>query len=292
MLRRDDLPRGAAYMTLSALLFAVMGACVKLAAAELSNAMVVFLRNGLALVVLLPWALRPAAPALETRRLGGHLVRGVAGLLAMYCFFFAIARLRLADAVLLNYSLPLFMPFIERLWLGEPLSARLWPPIGLGFLGLVIILRPGLGVFDPVALVALLAAVLAALAQVAVRTLTRDEPVTRIVLYFSLISTLGSLPAALLDWRWPGTELYGVLATLGVSATLAQLAMTRAYGLAAAARVGPFVYAAVVFAGLLDWLVWSKLPDLPFLAGALLVCAAGVLVLRSSGPTEPTPRGG
>jgi drug/metabolite transporter (DMT)-like permease len=66
----------------------------------------------------------------------------------MYCFFYAIAHLRLADAVLLNYSLPLFMPFIERVWLREPFPRRLWWGVGLGFLGVLVILRPGPGIFQ------------------------------------------------------------------------------------------------------------------------------------------------
>lgn len=289
----NDLPRGAALMVASAFLFAVMGVAVKLASQQLSNAMVVFIRSALGLVMLLPWLLRLGLPGLRTRHLGEHLVRGLSGLGAMYCFFHAIGHMRLADAVLLNYSLPLFVPFIESAWLGEPFPRRLWRGILIGFLGLVLILKPGLSIFQPVALVGLAAGLLAALAQVGVRRLTATEPVTRIVFYFGACSTLvSSLPAAL-HWTTPQVALLPTLLGLGLSATLAQLFMTRAYAYAPASQVGPFVYSSVVFAGLFDWALFAQLPDRMTLAGAVLVCAAGILTLKLAGAarSEPEPAG-
>src|SRR6185436_677769 len=134
-----------------------------------------------------------------------------AGLASMYCYFYAIARLGLSEAILLNYSLPLFMPLIARAWLREEVPPRLWRALALGFLGILLILRPGTGVFRPAALAALLAAVLAALAQVGVRRLTRTEPITRIVFYFALISTVVSAVPLLKVWTLPGRGVWTVL---------------------------------------------------------------------------------
>ena len=238
-----------------------------------------FFRSAVGLVVLLPWVARLGWRGLGTVHFKEHVIRSLAGLGAMYCFFYAIAHMRLADAVLLNYSLPMFMPFVESLWLGEPFPRRLWSPIGLGFLGVLFILKPGLGVFEPVALVGLLAALFAAVAQVGVRRLTQTEPVTRIVFYFGVIATgVSALP---LPFAWVTPEgLWVVLLLTGVFATLAQLFLTRAYAHAPASRVGPFIYSAVVFAGVLDWAFWGRLPDRMSLCGAALVCAAGILALR------------
>lgn len=286
----DDLPRAALSMVTSAFLFAAMGETVKVASAHLSNATVVFFRNAFGLVALLPWLPSLGARGLRTAAWREHLVRGLAGLAAMYCYFYAIAQIGLAEAILLNYSLPLFMPLIARAWLGEAVPPRLWPALGLGFLGILLILRPGVGVFRPAALAALLAAVLAALAQVGVRRLTRTEPTTRIVFYFSLISAVVSGVPLVKLWTPPPPGLWLVLVALGVLATLAQLLLTRAYAQAPAAQVGPFIYSSVVFAGLLDWWLWGRLPDALFVAGAALVSAAGILALRSTGaPSGPPP---
>jgi drug/metabolite transporter (DMT)-like permease len=285
----DDLTRGALLMVASAFLFAAMGEAVRMASAHLSNAMVVFFRNAFGLLALLPWLLRLGARGLLTRTWREHLVRGLAGLASMYCYFYAIARIGLSEAILLNYSLPLFMPLIARAWLREQVPTRLWRALALGFLGILLILRPGAGVFRPAAVAALVAAVLAALAQVGVRRLTQTEPITRIVFYFALISTVVSGVPLFRAWTSPHRTVWPVLLALGILATLAQLVMTRAYAHAPAAQVGPFIYSAVVFAGLMDWWLWGHVPDAAFVAGAVLVCAAGILALRSMGSNTSQP---
>jgi drug/metabolite transporter (DMT)-like permease len=276
----DGLRRGAVYMLLAALFFAGMGASVKASSRELPNAMVVFFRNAVGLLVLLPWLARGGREGLRTRHLGEHLFRSVTGLAAMFCLFYSIAHMRLADAVLINQSVPLVLPLVERVWLKEPIAPRLWWPIGVGFLGLLFILKPGSELFQPVALVALASTLFASVAQVGIRRLTRTEPVTRIVFYFGLIATsLSAVPLAAV-WQTPRLPLLAVLLAMGALATAGQLCLTRAYSCAAAARVGPFLYAGVVFAGILDFVFWRTLPDRMFVAGALLVSTAAILALR------------
>lgn len=278
--RLDDPLRGALLMVLAALFFAGMSAAVKGALESLPNTMVVFFRNAVALVVLVPWLLRHGPAALKTAEPGGHLVRALAGLAAMYCFFYAIGHLPLADAVLLNYTLPLFLPLIERFWLGEPIRRQLWGPILLGFVGILIILRPGSGLFEAVALLALVAAVFAATAQVGIRRLTRTEPVARIVFYFSAIATVVSAVPLLGSWRNPSPEGWAALLIAGLLGVVGQFLLTGAYASAPAAWVGPFLYTSVVFSGLLDWLVWNTLPDGLFMVGAVVVTLAAALTLK------------
>ena len=126
----DDLPRGALLMVLSAFLFAAMGEAVRMASSQLQNALVVFFRNAFGLLALLPWLVRLGPKGLLTRTWREHLVRGLAGLASMYCYFYAIARIGLSEAILLNYSLPLFMPLIARAWLREEVPPRLWRALG------------------------------------------------------------------------------------------------------------------------------------------------------------------
>jgi drug/metabolite transporter (DMT)-like permease len=286
---RDDLPRAALLMVGAALLFAAMGAAVKIASAGLPNAMIVFVRSALGLVALAPWLVRLGPGNLATRHFREHVVRSLAGLGAMYCFFYAIAHLRLADAVLLNYSLPLFMPFVESVWLREPFPRRLWWGVGLGFLGVIVILRPGPGIFQPAALAGVAAALFAAVAQVGIRRLTRSEPSIRIVFYFGAISTaVSALPLAH-EWRTPAPPLWLTLAALGVLATAGQLLLTEAYSYAPAARVGPFIYTSVVFAGLFDGWLFGRPPDRFTLAGAVLIAFAGAFVLKQGGAASRPP---
>jgi drug/metabolite transporter (DMT)-like permease len=285
--RPTDLRRGALYMLASAVLFASMAASVRVAARELPNAPIVFFRHFLMLAFLLPWLAREGRHALDTDDFPGHLLRGLGGMSAVACYFYAIARLRLADAVLLNQSSPLFLPIVEGAWLGERIPRRLWGVLALGFAGLLLILRPGTGVFEPAALVGLASAVFGSISQVGVRRLTRTEPVTRIVFYFGLVASAASLPAAAWWWRSPSAGTWSVLLLMGALGTAGQLALTRAYLHAPAASVGPFLYTGPVFAGLLDWLIWDRLPDAPFVVGAAIVVAAATLAVRLR--TEPRP---
>jgi drug/metabolite transporter (DMT)-like permease len=155
--------------------------------------------------------------------------------------------------------------------------------LAIGFAGVIVYLRPGWGLFQPVALVAVAAGLFSALAQVNIRYLTNREPVIKIVFYFALISTAMSAFRLPFVWVPPTFSVWVALVSLGAIATVAQILLTNAFGSAPASRVGPFVYAAVVFGGVWDWLFWKQLPDLWFMAGAFLIAAAGFLMLRYGG---------
>lgn len=284
-----NLPRAAAFMVGAALLFALMSVMVKLLSHSLPNAMVVFLRSALSLLLLTPPLLRRGTTQLKTRHLREHILRGTVGMAAMYCFFFVIAKLGLAEALLLNYSLPLFIPLVERAWLGEPTPPGIWKPLAIGMLGLVFILKPGLGLFQPAALVGIMGAVFAATAQVGVRRLTLTESVTTIVFYFSVCSTLIGVGPALLAWVTPGAGSVPIILGMVLAGTVAQLLMTRAYQLAPAAEVGPFIYGSVAFAALFDWLIFARHPGALSTLGTALVIVAGVIALRGRRRSAPRP---
>jgi drug/metabolite transporter (DMT)-like permease len=270
-------------MVASGALFALMGLAVRLVSAELPNTMVVFFRNAMGLIVLLAFVPGVRTAGLATRRFPDHLVRALAGLLAMYCFFYAIARMPLAEAMSLNYSMPLFLPFIESAWLKERVPRRVWSGLSLGFLGVLLILKPGTELFRPLALVAVGGAVFAALAQVGIRRLTATEPPARVVFYFGLIATAVSAVPLVASWQAPSLRVWALLITIGGLATAAQLLLTHAFSLAPAAQVGPFIYAAVPCSAGLDLIVWGRPPDAVSMAGAALIIVAGALTLRLLG---------
>lgn len=286
-MRSNNLRRGALLMIGSSLLFAAMGAIVKIVSQSLPNEMVVFFRSAFGLLALAPWFLHKGMRGLATRHFPQHLVRGLAGLAAMYCFFYALAHMRLAEATLLNYTTPLFIPLIAYVWLGEAVPRRMSGMLAIGFIGVALILKPGLALFQPVALVGLASGVLAALAMTSIRGLTRTEPTTRIVFYFTAISTVVSAVPLVWSWTTPPIEFWGLLVAMGALASAAQLLMTRAYAQAPAAQIGPFVYTIVVFAGIIGWTLWDEVPDGFSLLGTVLVCLAGALAIRRAGRLAP-----
>lgn len=282
-MHRDDIKRGAAYMLAAGFGFASTSALVKLAAQDLPNEMIVFFRNLIGLLALTPLVLRRGWSGLKTQHPGLHLFRAVAGLSAMYCSFYAIAHLPLAVATLFTYATPLFVPVIARLWLGERIARAFWWIICLGFFGILLILKPGHAFFTPVALVGLASGLFAAMAAVGIRRMTRSEPATRIVFYFSAVATVISAVPLLWSWKTPAATFWMLLIAIGVLASAAQLLLTRAYAHAQAAHVGPFNYSTVVFAALMAWVFWSEIPDLLSLIGIVVVCIAGVLAIRRGG---------
>jgi drug/metabolite transporter (DMT)-like permease len=268
----------------SSLLFALASVAVKLASPSVTNEMIVFFRSFFGLIAVTPWLLRDGWTGLRTRYSHQHVTRALAGLAAMYCFFYAISHLPLGEAMLLNYSSPLFIPFIARVWLGEPLPKGFGWAVGTGLVGITLILKPGSGFFSPAALIGLLSSVLTATAMVSIRGLTRYEPTLRIVFYFGVVCSVASAPGLVWGWRPLSLHALALLAAVGFLATCGQILLTRAYSLAPAARVGPFTYSTVLFAAFFGWLVWGEVPDRLSIAGAALVCTAGVLAIRALEP--------
>lgn len=274
----DDLRRGALFAVMAALAFALMSACVKAASATVGTPVIVFFRSAVGLVVLLPWLLRYGASAVRTSRPGGHLWRTAFGICAMYCFFYAIAHLNLAEAILLTYSTPLFIPVIAWLWIRELPPPVIFPAVTLGLVGIALIVKPGAALaLSPASALGVLSGICAAAAMVSIRRIADTEPAPRIVFYFSALSTV--VAAVPLSWAWqtPSPAALGLLVGTGVLATVGQLCLTRAYSLAPAARIGAFTYSAVLFGGLLGWLLWQEAPDGASLAGMVLVVGCCLL---------------
>lgn len=281
--RKDDLTLGASLVVGACLLFAFMGAMIRAVSDDLPLEMVVFFRNFFGLVILSPWLLHAGGSGIRTGRFHLHAARTISGLAAMYCFFYALAHLELGEAVLLNFSAPLFIPVIASFWLGESLPERLWWALLVGLAGILLILKPTPGMLQPVALIGLASGLFAAVATVCVRDLSRTEPPERIVFYFAALATLVSSFPLFGNWHQPDAAEWSLLLGIGLLATVAQVLITRGIMNVPAAQVGPFAYSTVLFAALIGWYVWGELPDTWSLAGGLMVIAGGVLILHGSG---------
>jgi drug/metabolite transporter (DMT)-like permease len=278
---RNQPIAGALFVLGASFMFAVMGTLVKVVSTSLNNEMVVFFRNVCALIFILPWLAysRPSG-GIKTNCLRLHLLRSAAGLGAMYCFFYAIAQLRLSEAFLLFSTSPIFIPLIAYMWMREEVTYSTRWAIIAGFIGIVLILKPGFGIFQPAMLVALAGGGLAALAMVTIRRMSLSEPTIRVVFYFTIFSTV--ISAGPLSWSWqsPMPEIWWLLIFIGLLAAVGQFFVTKGYSMAPAAQVGPLSYGNVVFATIIGWIYWGETMDLLTWIGALLVCIAGIITTR------------
>lgn len=276
----QSILRGAALLALSAFLFATMGVFIRLASHTVSNEIVVFARNVAGLALLLPVMLTQGGGGLKTRVFPRHLWRALTGLTAMYGFFYAIAKLPLSSAMIFTYSSPVFIPLVAWIFLKEPMTRRAWVAALVGFVGVALVCKPDQGLVNHFALIGLGSSILAATAFVTVRALGATEPTTRVVFYFALISTVVSTVPLLWAGRAITLKEFGLLAAVGILATLSQLCLTRAYALAPANRIGPVTYLAIVVAGIYAWALWGEVPDGYAIAGTGLILMASLISLR------------
>jgi drug/metabolite transporter (DMT)-like permease len=227
---------------------------------------------------------------LRTARPGLHLFRGLAGISAMYCFFYAIAHLPLANAMILKMSAPLFIPLIAWWWLKERLDLRIAAVVLLGFVGVWLILKPDPGQFaedQKIALIALAGGFFAALAKTTVKKLTGSENPMVIVFYFALTGLLVSAIPAAIAWKTPQGAEWLHLIAVGVLASLGQVLMTRAYGHAPASQISHYGYSSILYASLIGWWLWDEWMDGWAWLGAALVALSGMLLIRRRPVTLP-----
>lgn len=275
-------------MLAAGLLFACMGALVKYGSAGFSSSELVFYRSffGLLLVYVM---LRHARLALATPHWRAHLWRGLSGTAAMLLFFYCITRLPLATAITLNYTSSLFLSALTVLVLKDKFHLPLTSALVTGFIGIILLLHPTLtrDQWLP-GLLGLLSGGLAGIALLNVRQLgLLGESSLRVVFYFNLVATLISGGWMFTDTvHPPSLAALPMLLAIGASATLAQLAMTRAYRVGHPLVVGSLAYSTIVFSALLGILFWQELLSPAAWAGMVLIIASGVISLRTANP-EP-----
>ena len=201
-------------MTGAAFCFALMNLVVRLASEELETMQIAFFRASFALIFMLPWAIHRGAASLRTAHLKIHIGRSIVSVFSMYCWFTAVIVLPLADAVALNFTAPLFVTIGAALILRELVGPRRWAATAVGFLGTIVVLRPGFAEVSAYSALPILAAVCIATNTLLVKRLSRHDAPGTIVLYMNLLLTPLCLVPALFVWVWPspGIWLLGSLA--------------------------------------------------------------------------------
>ncbi len=275
--------RGAIFMIASAAGFAVMMAIVRFLSREMHPFEVAFFRNLFGVLFMVPWMLRVGRDSLATERMGMHVLRSAAGLAAMLTFFTALSLLPLAEVTALTFTTPMFTTIGAALILREAVKARRWTATLIGFAGALIILRPGTEALRPEALVALAAAALMALAFLTVKSLSRTENPNAIVVMMGLLMTPMSLVPALFVWETPAVQIWPWLLGLGLSATIGQVFLTRAFAAADASAVLPFDFSRLVFVSILGFFFFGERPDLwTWVGGGVIVAAAAYIAHREA----------
>ena len=282
------------WMLAAGLGFALMGVCVKLAAGHFATAEMIFWRSALSMLAT-GLLLKHAGATIRTPRLGMHVHRGASGFVSLFMFFYALTTLPVATAMTLNYTSPLFVALLFTALARERMRWPLWLAVAVGFAGAVVLLRPTLHP-DQLwpAFIGLASGAISAIAYWNVRQLVQsDEPEERVVFYFALFCGLGAwvwmLPQ---DWHPVTTDNVAYLAGVGVFGTLAQLAMTRAYGKGPAVVAAALSYSGIVFSSVLEILVFGERLPLVAWVGIAMIIGAGIIAvqIQPAQRSDPAPQ--
>jgi drug/metabolite transporter (DMT)-like permease len=273
--------RGPLAMAISALLFGAMGFAAKAISPEVPALQSVFVRGLSSSVVLLLWMKWRGTPILGTHR--KELAwRGFAGMFASFAYFLSVTLAPAAEAITLFRGSALFMPFLAYLVLKERLTVSRVGYAVVGFVGSVLILKPGFSEVQLGLWVAVAGAFINALGWVSVRSLSKKESAATIIFYFTAASAVGALLCGYDTFILPNAEQALGLSVIAVAGLFGQYYLTVAYRNADAAVVTPVGYVEVVALLALSWGCCGEVPDLASWLGIALVVAAGFLV--SLGP--------
>lgn len=276
-----DNTRGAIWMLLAAAGFSSMSVFVKIAGEDLPAIQVAFFRCVFGFAFLMPALLRLGLrKSFATNRPGLHTFRAFIGMAAMLSFFYAIANAPLADVVALSFAKPLFVIGFAVLFLGEIVRWRRWTATGVGFLGVVVMMRPGQEGFDPDTLAALSGAAFVALAVVLVKLLSKTESHMSTMAWFAGVSSIATAIPAAIVWAPPTPELWAVGVMVGFLGVISQSFILSAYRTGEATAVAPFDYSRIIFATVLGAALFNEWPDAWTLSGAAIVVAATIYIGR------------
>lgn len=282
LLRRwDAIPvnlRGAAWVTLSATAFTVMAGVIKSLGAHLDSFEIAFFRCIFALIVTLPFALREGPAALRTKRPLVHIGRAATGMLAMFCGYYGITKLPLADATTIGFTRALFIIPLAVFFLGERVQTARWIATVTGFIGVIVMMRPGGEGPLWALLVALAGAFFTAGGIVFVKKLAETEHPATILVFYNFATTLMSLPTVFAVWVTPSLGELVLLALVAGLAGIGQFCTIRGYAIAEASAVVPFGYARLVLAGAIGFLFWDEVPDAWSLAGGGIILVSTLFI--------------
>jgi len=285
---RNQPGRAVLYMLSQAFLLTVMDAIVKKLATGHGGSetytvgQIAFLRYSLGLCMMVGFAAAAegGVGSLKTRRLGGHLLRSLCGFASLSGFVYAFGNMPLADVIAIGFSAPIFITALSVPLLGESVGIRRWSAVLVGFVGVLVMVRPGTGLFQQTALIALVSTFFYGLAMIFIRGLGRTEGTGPIAFYYSLTCT--ALAGASLPFLWVTPSLGDLLllVAIGLIGGCGQIFVTTAFRIAPAAVIAPFDYATMIYGAALGFVFWGEIPDRLLVAGAVIVVASGLYILH------------
>ena len=272
--------------------FSVMDATIKWLTADYPVTQVVALRSWFGLPLLCFFALRGGGfMSLKTSRPQVHLLRYLLVLALSFSFFWALSQMKLVDAIAITFAAPIFITALSVPILKEAVGMHRWLAIGTGFFGVLVMLRPGIGVFQWAAVAVVGSVLVYSLLMITTRVYKSIESTAALMLYPQLGMSLTGIILVPFVWVTPGLKDLGLFAFAGVFGSLGVMFITHAFRLGPAAVISPFEYSALLWATLLGFMLWGELPDTMTLFGAGIVISSGLYMIyretKNTGRSKP-----
>ncbi len=282
--------RGAIWTVLAAALFSCMATLAKFLGGRLDHFQVTFFRTLTGLLFILPFLVGNGQQGWRTSRLGLHVLRGLFGNLGMICGFYALIHMPLADANAITFARALFVVPLAVIFLSEVVGMKRTAATAVGFVGVLIMLRPT-GSIEPAALAAVSQAMLVAGAIICVKLLSRTDSTVTLLFYSSVIGLIiTAIPAAIV-WKPPTAEEYLLLLAMGAFGVAAHNCFIRGYAVGEASAMAPFDYTRLLFAAFAGFMVFSEVPDQWTILGAAIIVGSTLYIAQREAQLgkKPTP---
>ena len=270
--------RGGLYMMGAAASFTIMTALIRVIAQEIHPFEIGFFRTITNLILMIPFVLRTGPTIFQTEKHKVYALRGLIGVAFVMSYFSGAAMIPVSDSQALIFTSPLFAAALVVVFLGEKIRGRRMVALGIGFVGAMIILRPGFDAINLGAVLVLIGAMTNGASNALVKYTTRkDHPDTAVLFLMLYVTPLIALPTVFV-WVTPSWEQLGFLLAIGFFATLNQRFLSRAFAAADATAVLPYDFSRLPFAALIGWFVFSELPDFWVWVGGAIIFAASIYI--------------
>jgi drug/metabolite transporter (DMT)-like permease len=281
LLEQDTAMQSAFWMLISCVALSFLAAMGRLLGQYEVNAFqTVFCRLFFAFLVMLPLVLHAGIGSIATTQLKTYFIRSLSGIIAMWTWFYAVTLIPIGEQTALSFLAPLFTTMGAALVLGETVRMRRWLAIAVGFIGALVIIRPGIIEISLGHGMAIFTALAMGCSALIIKYLTRRDNPLVIVFISHLIMMPMALVPAVFVWEWPNWQVWLILMGTGPAAVIGHITMTKAYKLADASFVAGVDYARLPFAVLFGWLFFGELSDLWTWVGASIIFASSFYVIR------------
>lgn len=273
-----DFKKGVASVLVAWVFFTLVITLSRFTSQQSSVPTVLLFQNFVSLLCMLPFMLRNGKESFATPKFHVILLRGIAGYSSFAFTFLAVQQTSLVNTVLLSNASPLFIPLIVWAWRKKHIGYKLWLCILVGFIGIGFILKPDLHLLANLGVIyALSSAFCFAVSMIAMRRLIKTEPIHTILFYHFLFGTVISLPFAIYTWNLSSNMIIWQLLLIGALSVFGQYFILNAFKYGKPSALSPFNYSSVVYAAILQWLIFNSFPDFFTFIGILLVCAGSIM---------------